>query len=207
MVAFLGCKCTSEPHLNKVSLNLFILQPGLIPGVTLTQILLDGILSFRCINSTTQLGVICKYAEDALAAFIHVINEATCSHFSRITLISVIDIAIEFDIGYIILINVIELPADVRHTETNNTIPVGHFVTYMPQEIFTWVSNTVVLKVISLNSWDLPNSCFLNSMFKDGLALAFEMPLLVGNGELHCARDAYSLPFHPDAFAKAYVIK
>ena len=36
------------------------------PLLKLVQVHLDGILSFRCVNCTTQLGVICKLAEGAL---------------------------------------------------------------------------------------------------------------------------------------------
>ncbi|KAJ7409912.1 hypothetical protein WISP_111561 [Willisornis vidua] len=64
-------------------------QSGLILGVVLTnvreistdtvlklvQFPLDGILSFRYVNCTTQFGVICKFAESALNPTAHVINE------------------------------------------------------------------------------------------------------------------------------------
>ncbi|KAK4831745.1 hypothetical protein QYF61_018943 [Mycteria americana] len=74
----------------RAALNPFIPQPVLIPGVALTQVQdpalglveshevhagpilqlvqvpLDGIPSLRCVNCTTQLGVICKLAEGAL---------------------------------------------------------------------------------------------------------------------------------------------
>ncbi|KAJ7411115.1 hypothetical protein BTVI_51132 [Pitangus sulphuratus] len=108
MVGFLGCKRTLPAHvqplihqhplvlLSRASLDLVIPQPGLIPGVALTQVQhlalglvklheipmgpllelvqvpLDVILSFRCVNNTTQLDVICKLAE---GAFVYVINE------------------------------------------------------------------------------------------------------------------------------------
>jgi len=36
------------------------------PLLKLVQVPLDGILSFWCVNCTTQLGVICKLAEGAL---------------------------------------------------------------------------------------------------------------------------------------------
>jgi len=36
------------------------------PLLQLVQVPLDGISSFRHVNCTTQLGVVCKHAEDAL---------------------------------------------------------------------------------------------------------------------------------------------
>ncbi|PKU44723.1 hypothetical protein llap_4997 [Limosa lapponica baueri] len=45
------------------------------------QITLDGILSLRCVNNSTQLGVICKLAEGALnpsmslSFYVYVIDE------------------------------------------------------------------------------------------------------------------------------------
>ena len=36
------------------------------PLLKLVQVPLDGIPSLRCVNHTTQLGVICKFAEGAL---------------------------------------------------------------------------------------------------------------------------------------------
>jgi len=36
------------------------------PLLELVQVLLDGILFFRCVDRSTQLGVICKLAEGAL---------------------------------------------------------------------------------------------------------------------------------------------
>jgi len=80
----------SQVLLGRVALNTVIPQPLLIPGVTLThvqdaalglvephevhmglllelvQIPLDDILSFRPIDCTIQLDVICKLAESAL---------------------------------------------------------------------------------------------------------------------------------------------
>jgi len=80
----------SQVLLSRAALNPLIPQPMLIAGVAPTQIkdlaldlvephevhtgpllqlfqiLLDGILSFWCVNCTTQLGVICKLAEGAL---------------------------------------------------------------------------------------------------------------------------------------------
>jgi len=76
--------------LGRAALNPLIPQPVLIAGVALTQmqdlalglvelrevhtgpflelvqVPLDGILSFWCVNCTTQLDVICKLAEGAL---------------------------------------------------------------------------------------------------------------------------------------------
>ncbi|KAK4827314.1 hypothetical protein QYF61_016564 [Mycteria americana] len=45
------------------------------PPLQLVQVPLDGILSFRCVNCTTQLGVICKLAEGALDLAVNVIDE------------------------------------------------------------------------------------------------------------------------------------
>ena len=74
-------------------------QPGVIPGTALTlvqhlepglaelhvfpmdlfiepvQVPLDVILSFRCIYITSQLNIICKFAERALNHFTYAINE------------------------------------------------------------------------------------------------------------------------------------
>ena len=40
------------------------------------QVPFDGILPLRCVNSTTQLGVICKLAEGVLNSTMYVIDEA-----------------------------------------------------------------------------------------------------------------------------------
>ncbi|PKU34140.1 hypothetical protein llap_15555 [Limosa lapponica baueri] len=79
----------------------FIPQPVLILGVALTQmqdpalgivephevhmgpllkpvqVPLDAIRSLRCVNHSTQLGVICKLAEDVLDPTVYVIDEDT----------------------------------------------------------------------------------------------------------------------------------
>ncbi|KAK4831083.1 hypothetical protein QYF61_015281 [Mycteria americana] len=85
--------------LPRAALNPFNPQPVLISGVALTQVQdpalglvephevhispllelvqvpLDGILSLRCVNCTTQLGVICKLAEGALKPTVYVTDE------------------------------------------------------------------------------------------------------------------------------------
>ncbi|KAJ7406056.1 hypothetical protein WISP_136009 [Willisornis vidua] len=85
----------------QVLLGLFITQPVLILGVAptqvqnlsldlvkyheipmdplleLVQVTLEGIPSFRYVNSTTQLGGICKLAEGGLNPFVYVIIEDT----------------------------------------------------------------------------------------------------------------------------------
>jgi len=101
-VGLLGCERTLVAHghlfshwypqvlLGRAALNLFILQPLLIPGAALTQmqnlalgllephevhagpllqllqVPLDGILSFWHVNCIAQLGVTCKLGEGAL---------------------------------------------------------------------------------------------------------------------------------------------
>ncbi|KAF4804270.1 hypothetical protein TURU_009302 [Turdus rufiventris] len=45
------------------------------PLLELVQVPLDGIPSFMSVNSTTQLGVICKFAEGALNPFVYVLNK------------------------------------------------------------------------------------------------------------------------------------
>ena len=52
-----------------------ILQPVQVP--------LDGLPSLRCIDHTTQLGVICKLAEGSLDAIIYVIDEDVEEHRSQ----------------------------------------------------------------------------------------------------------------------------
>jgi len=68
--------------LGRATLNLVLIRPtqtqdlalGLVeplevhtgPFFKLVQVLLDGILSFWCVNCSTQLGFICKLAEGAL---------------------------------------------------------------------------------------------------------------------------------------------
>ncbi|KAK4818032.1 hypothetical protein QYF61_004156 [Mycteria americana] len=111
MVVFLGCKRTLSAHvqlfisqypqvlLHRAALNPFIPQPILIPGVALTQVQnphevhrgpllelvqvpLDGILSLRRVNRTTQLGVVCKLAEGALDPTVCVIDEDIKQYWS-----------------------------------------------------------------------------------------------------------------------------
>ncbi|KAK4815356.1 hypothetical protein QYF61_001344 [Mycteria americana] len=89
----------SKVLLCRAALNPFIPHPVLIPGVALTQVKdlalglvephevhmdpllelvqvpLNGILSLRRVNRTTQLGVICKLAEGALNPTVSVIDE------------------------------------------------------------------------------------------------------------------------------------
>lgn len=45
------------------------------PPLKIFQVSLDGILSFRCGNHTTQLGVIYQFTEDAPDPFMYFINE------------------------------------------------------------------------------------------------------------------------------------
>lgn len=45
------------------------------PLFKLVQAPLHDFPSLRCVNHTTQLGAICKFAETALGLFIYVINE------------------------------------------------------------------------------------------------------------------------------------
>ncbi|KAK4812855.1 LOW QUALITY PROTEIN: hypothetical protein QYF61_022581, partial [Mycteria americana] len=90
---------------HRAALNPFIPQPLLIPGVPLTQDLvlglvephevrmgpllklvqvpLDGILSLRLVNCTTQLGVICKLAEGALDPAVYVSDEDIKQYWSQ----------------------------------------------------------------------------------------------------------------------------
>ncbi|KAK4823355.1 hypothetical protein QYF61_001703 [Mycteria americana] len=95
-IGFQGCKHMLPAHVQffihqypqvplwRAALNPFIPQPVLIPAQDLAlglvephevhtgpvlksvQVPLDGIPSLRCVNRTTQLGVICKLAEGAL---------------------------------------------------------------------------------------------------------------------------------------------
>ncbi|KAK4832883.1 hypothetical protein QYF61_026433 [Mycteria americana] len=91
----------------RAALNPFIPQPVLILGVAVThvqdlalglvephevhmgpllklvQVLLDGIPSFWHVNRTTQLGVICKLAEDALNPTVYVTDEDIKQYWSR----------------------------------------------------------------------------------------------------------------------------
>ncbi|KAK4824277.1 hypothetical protein QYF61_012837 [Mycteria americana] len=93
--------------LGRAALNPFIPQPVLIAGVAptqvqdlvlglvephevhivpllqLVQVLLDGILSLRHVNRTTQLGVICKLAEGALNPTVCVIDEDIKQYWSQ----------------------------------------------------------------------------------------------------------------------------
>ena len=45
--------------------------------------MLDGIPSLRCVNRTTQLGVICKLAEGALDPTVYVIDEDIKQYWSQ----------------------------------------------------------------------------------------------------------------------------
>lgn len=45
------------------------------PPLELVQTLLYGIQSLRCVNCTTQLGVVCKLAEAALGPTVHGIDK------------------------------------------------------------------------------------------------------------------------------------
>ncbi|KAK4811312.1 LOW QUALITY PROTEIN: hypothetical protein QYF61_024448 [Mycteria americana] len=89
----------------RAALNHIIPQPVLIPGVAptqdpalglvephevhmgpllqLVQAPLDGILSLRRVNYTTQLGVICKLPEGALDLAVNVIDENIEQHWSQ----------------------------------------------------------------------------------------------------------------------------
>ncbi|KAK4816374.1 hypothetical protein QYF61_016278 [Mycteria americana] len=91
----------------RAALNPFIPQPVLIQGVApaqvqdlalglveppevhmgplleLVQVPLDGILSLRHVNNTTQLGVICKFAESALDPTVYVIDEDMKQYWSQ----------------------------------------------------------------------------------------------------------------------------
>ncbi|KAK4810846.1 hypothetical protein QYF61_008818 [Mycteria americana] len=91
----------------RAALNPFIPQPVLVPGVALTQVQdlalgkvephevhmgpllelvqvpLNGIPSFWRVNSTTQLGVICKLAEGALDPTVNVIDEDIKQYWSQ----------------------------------------------------------------------------------------------------------------------------
>ena len=49
----------------------------------LVQVPLDGILSLRHVDRTTQLGVICKLAEGALNPAIYVIDEDIKQYWSQ----------------------------------------------------------------------------------------------------------------------------
>jgi len=93
--------------LSKAALNTFISQPVLIAEVALTQVQdlalglvephevhtgpllelvqvpLDGILSFWCVNCTTQFGVVCKLAEGALDLAVYLTDENTKQHRSQ----------------------------------------------------------------------------------------------------------------------------
>ncbi|KAK4818789.1 hypothetical protein QYF61_019135 [Mycteria americana] len=106
MIGFQGCKCTLLAHIQffiykypqvllcRATLNPFIPQPVLIPGVASSQVQdlalglaelhevhMDILLKpvkvpfLRCINCITQLGVIRKLAEGALNLTIYVIRE------------------------------------------------------------------------------------------------------------------------------------
>jgi len=82
--------------LGRAAINPFIPQPVLIPGLQvqdlalgpveprevhmgpllkLVQVPLDGILSLRCINCTTWLAVICKFAEGALNPTVYIVGK------------------------------------------------------------------------------------------------------------------------------------
>ena len=47
------------------------------------QVPLDGILSFCCINCTTQLGVVCKLAEGELNPTVYVTDKDVEEHWSQ----------------------------------------------------------------------------------------------------------------------------
>ncbi|PKU41222.1 hypothetical protein llap_8474 [Limosa lapponica baueri] len=94
-------------YCKRVTLDPFILRSVLISGVALTQaqdlalgcvephevhsgpllkplqVPLDGILSLRCVNHTTQLGVVSKRAEGALDPTVYVIDEDTEQYQSQ----------------------------------------------------------------------------------------------------------------------------
>ncbi|KAK4824907.1 LOW QUALITY PROTEIN: hypothetical protein QYF61_021422 [Mycteria americana] len=53
------------------------------PLLQLVQVPLDDIMSFWCVNCTTQLGVICKLAESALNLAVYVIDENIEQHWSQ----------------------------------------------------------------------------------------------------------------------------
>jgi len=91
----------------RASLNPFIPQPVLIPGFALTQVQdlalglvesyeintglllelvqvpLDSIPSLRCVDHTTQLGVICLLAKGSLVPAIYVIDEDIKQYWSQ----------------------------------------------------------------------------------------------------------------------------
>ncbi|KAK4820994.1 hypothetical protein QYF61_009460 [Mycteria americana] len=88
----------------RAALNPFIPQPVLMVGIAPTQVQdpalglvephevhtgpllqvpLDGILSLRCVNRTTQLDVICKLAEGALNPTVYVIDEDIKQYWSQ----------------------------------------------------------------------------------------------------------------------------
>ncbi|KAK4830491.1 LOW QUALITY PROTEIN: hypothetical protein QYF61_011404, partial [Mycteria americana] len=102
-VGLLGCEWTLLPHV-----WFFIHQypqPVLIPGVALTQVqdlalglvephevhmgpllelvLLNGIPSLRCVNHTTQLRVICKFAEGAFDLTVYVTDKDIKQYWSQ----------------------------------------------------------------------------------------------------------------------------
>ena len=45
------------------------------PFLKLVQVPLNGIQSLRCVNCTTQLGVICKFDEGTLNPTVYVVDE------------------------------------------------------------------------------------------------------------------------------------
>ncbi|KAK4829425.1 hypothetical protein QYF61_004300 [Mycteria americana] len=97
--------------LGRAALHHFIPQPVLILGVAptqaqdlalglvepheihmcpllqLVQVPLDGILSLRCVNHTTQLGVICKCAEGMLGPTVYVTDEDIKLYWSQYRLL------------------------------------------------------------------------------------------------------------------------
>ncbi|TRZ24593.1 hypothetical protein HGM15179_002540 [Zosterops borbonicus] len=78
-----GLLCLSIPtlrwHQGLVQhLTLALVKPREIPmdlSLKLVQVLLDIILSFRCVISTTQLGVMCEFLEGTLHPTVYVIRE------------------------------------------------------------------------------------------------------------------------------------
>ncbi|KAK4827791.1 hypothetical protein QYF61_021744 [Mycteria americana] len=91
----LGCECTLLAHVQlfvhqypqvlfrRAALDRIIPQPVLKLRIAPTQVPLDDILSFRCVNCTTQLGVVCKLAEGALNLTVNVIDENIERHWSQ----------------------------------------------------------------------------------------------------------------------------
>ncbi|KAJ7414404.1 hypothetical protein WISP_84389 [Willisornis vidua] len=49
----------------------------------IVQVPLGGIPSFRCVNATMHLGIICKFAEGALNPLAYAVNEDIQQHWSQ----------------------------------------------------------------------------------------------------------------------------